>query len=302
MKEFRKAFVLGILASLFFAFTFVFNRRMNLSGGYWLWSGCLRYIFTLPIMYVLLLRGNSVSVVYSAIKQDTVNWILWSTVGFGLFYMPLTLASVYGESWFVAASWQITIVAGVLLTPLFGKKIPVKSLLCSCVIIVGVFLIQAVHFGTADVKGSILALFCILVGAFSYPLGNRKMMQHCPEDLSTTQRVFGMTLCSMPFWLLLSVVAFVRSGVPSSGQMIQSFVVAAFSGVIATLLFFEATNLVKNNSRQLALIEATQCGEVIFTLIGGVLILGDKAPDIWGYTGILVLVVGMIANSLVSSK
>lgn len=302
MKEFRKAFLLGILASLFFAFTFVFNRRMNLSGGYWLWSGCLRYIFTLPIMYVLLLRGNGVKPVISAIKQDTKNWIIWSTVGFGLFYMPLTLASVYGESWFVAASWQITIVAGVLLTPLFGKSIPIKSLLCSCVIIVGVFLIQAVHFGSADIVGSALALVCILVGAFSYPLGNRKMMQYCPTELSTTQRVFGMTLCSMPFWIILSVVALVKSGMPSTGQTIQSFVVAAFSGVIATLLFFEATNLVKDNSKHLALIEATQCGEVIFTLIGGVLILGDNAPDVLGYVGILVLVAGMIANSLVSAK
>ena len=122
MKEFRKAFLLGILASLFFAFTFVFNRRMNLSGGYWLWSGCLRYIFTLPIMYVLLLRGNGVKPVLSAIKQDTKNWIIWSTVGFGLFYMPLTLASVYGESWFVAASWQITIVAGMIANSLVSAK------------------------------------------------------------------------------------------------------------------------------------------------------------------------------------
>lgn len=302
MKEFRKAFILGILASLFFAFTFVFNRRMNLSGGYWMWSCSLRYIFTLPVMLLFLIKGNKAKPVIAEIKADKRNWIIWSTVGFGLFYMPLTLASVYGESWFVAASWQITIVAGVLLTPLFGKKIPVKSLLCSCVIIVGVFLIQAIHFNGTDIKGSILALVCILVGAFSYPLGNRKMMQYCPEELSTAQRVFGMTLCSMPFWLVLSAIAFINAGGPSLSQVIQSFVVALFSGVIATLLFFEATNLVKNNAKHLALIEATQCGEVVFTLIGGVVILGDNAPDVVGFIGIAILVIGMIANSLVSTK
>ena len=182
-----------------------------------------------------------------------------------------------------------------------AKKIPVKSLLCSCIIIVGVFLIQAVHFGGTDIKSSILALICILIGAFSYPLGNRKMMQYCPEGLTTAQRVFGMTLCSMPFWLVLSFIAFIYSGTPSAGQAIQSFVVALFSGVIATLLFFEATNLVKNNAKHLALIEATQCGEVIFTLIGGVLILGDNAPDVVGIIGIAILVIGMIANSFVSA-
>nr|WP_239683637.1 multidrug resistance efflux transporter family protein [Streptococcus parasanguinis] len=30
------------------------------------------------------------------------------------------MASIYGESWFVAATWQITILAGLLLNPLFG--------------------------------------------------------------------------------------------------------------------------------------------------------------------------------------
>ena len=40
----------------------------------------------------------------------------------------------------------------------------------------------------------------ILIAAFSYPLGNRKMLVHCKEEqLSTTQRVFGMTLMSVPF-------------------------------------------------------------------------------------------------------
>ena len=34
----RRALADGLLASLFFAFTFIFNRSMNLDGGYWLWS------------------------------------------------------------------------------------------------------------------------------------------------------------------------------------------------------------------------------------------------------------------------
>ena len=33
---------LGILSSFFFAFTFILNRSMNLSGGYWIWSASLR--------------------------------------------------------------------------------------------------------------------------------------------------------------------------------------------------------------------------------------------------------------------
>lgn len=297
----KKALAYGILSSLFFAFTFIFNRSMNLSGGYWLWSASLRYLFTLPMMWILVQRQHGMSGIMKEIKTNPMRWILWSTVGFGLFYMPLTMASVYGESWFVAATWQLTIVAGVLLTPLFGKKIPVKNLACSGVILTGIFFLQAAHIRSMQTKGMAAALLLILVAAFSYPLGNRKMMSYCPQSISTIQRVFGMTLCSMPFWILMSAAAGAAHGLPSSGQMIQSFVVALFSGVIATVLFFEATNLTKHNAKQLAVIEATQSGEVLFTLLGGVLFLGDKMPSPVGVLGIVLIVAGMVGNSLASA-
>ena len=54
---------------------------------------------------------------------------------------------------------------------------------------------------------------------------------------------------SMPFWLFLSVFAGVGAGLPSGGEILQSLIVAVFSGVVATLLFFEATNLVKHNHK-----------------------------------------------------
>ena len=298
----KKALIYGILGSLFFASTFILNRSMNLTGGFWMWSAALRYLFTLPMLAVILWRmpGDRSSPVISDIRKQPVNWFLWSTVGFGLFYLPQAFASVHGESWLVAACWQITIVAGVLLTPLFGKKIPVKNLLMSCLILVGIFLMQVPHL-KEGIGSSALVLLPILLAAFSYPLGNRKMMQCCPEDMDTTQRVFGMTLCSMPFWIVTSAAAFVNAGLPYTGQLLQSLGVALFSGVIATILFFKATDLVKNNPKQLAVIEATQCGEVIFTLIGGVLLLGDAMPDQFGVAGLILIIVGMVANSLMSA-
>ena len=84
---------------------------------------------------------------------------------------------------------------------------------------------------------------------------------------------------------------------PSEGQIFQSIIVAIFSGVIATILFFEATNMVKNNPKHLAIIEATQSGEVIFTLLGGILFLGDAMPAGTGFAGILVIITGMVLNS-----
>ena len=126
----KKAFLCGILASFFFAFTFLLNSSMNLSGGYWMWSACLRYFITLPLMVPLVWKTvseNGIRQVLNEIKKNPVPWFLWSTVGFGFFYLPLTMASIYGASWMVAASWQITIVAGILLTPLFGKRNSVEK-------------------------------------------------------------------------------------------------------------------------------------------------------------------------------
>ena len=294
----KKALLYGLLASMFFALTFILNRSMNLGGGYWLWSASLRYLFMLPMLWLLLRRQKAAAAVVKQIRCRPVVWLLWSTVGFGLFYAPLSMASCYGESWFVAATWQITIVAGVLLTPLFGSRIPVKNLLFSAVILAGIFMLQLPHLESMESSGSLKALALILIAGVCYPLGNRKMMAHCPAGFSTTQRVFGMTLCSMPFWLLCSVYALFTHGLPSFGQVVQSVSVALFSGVVATLLFFEATNLVRHNSKQLAIIEATQAGEVLFTLLGGILFLHDSLPTKAGFLGIGIVVLGMLLNSL----
>lgn len=298
----KRSIVLGILASLFFAATFILNRSMNLGGGYWMWSASLRYLFMLPMTWVLASQRGGARAVLKEVRMHPGPWLLWSTVGFGLFYAPLTWASVYGESWLVAATWQLTIVAGIMLTPLFGKRIPGKNLACSGIILLGVFLLQATHFRTVRLEGTLPALALIFIAAFSYPLGNRKMMACCPEEFSTFQRVFGMTLCSMPFWLTVSMIALVSHGLPSAGQIVQGFTVALFSGVIATLLFFEATNLSKHDPRQLAMVEATQSGEVLFTLLGGVLFLGDTPPSVIGFVGIALIVTGMVANSFAAAK
>ncbi|MEN6635805.1 MAG: multidrug resistance efflux transporter family protein, partial [Clostridiaceae bacterium] len=140
----------------------------------------------------------------------------------------------------------------------------------------------------------------ILIAAVAYPLGNRKMMALCPPELTTIERVYGMTLCSLPFWVLLAVYGFISRGAPSGSQTIQSLGVAVLSGVIATLLFFRATDLVRHSQRQLAVVESTQSFEVLFTLIGGVLLLHDSAPDTFGWIGVGLIVAGMVLSSIAS--
>ena len=295
----KKALIFGIAGSFFFAFSFVLNRSMHLSGGSWIWSASLRYLFTFPILALIVGKHQGFQQVHKVIRKDLLNWLIWSTVGFGLFYAPLSFAADYGESWLIAASWQVTIVMGILLSPVFHKRVPIKNLCISGFILIGVFLLQVHNIADLDIKTTLMTLLPILVGAVSYPLGNRKIMEASGEQLSTIQRTYGMTLCSLPFWFLLSVFGLVNAGVPSVSQTLQSLCVAVFSGVIATLLFFKATDLVKSNHKQLAVIESTQAGEVIFTLLGSVWLLGDSLPDELGMMGISFIVFGMILNSMI---
>lgn len=292
------ATVYGLLASLFFAVTFILNRSMNLAGDSFLWSASLRFSFMLPILFLIVARRNQTAQVHAAIKEKLFYWMLWSSIGFGLFYLPLTFAASCGEAWLIAGLWQVTIVAGALLSPLWGVKVPMKNLGMAIVILSGVFLLQMNAFTGSDISNSWKCITAVLAAAFSYPLGNRKMMRLCDGKLNTLQRVYGMTLCSMPFWLAVSSVAWFDGGIFSCGQALQSLLVALFSGVIATLFFFKATEIVMHDMKRLAIVEATQAGEVIFSLIGGCLLLGDNLPDASGFSGLLLIIGGMLINSL----
>lgn len=310
-----QAIFIGILASLFFASTFILNRAMELSGGSWIWSAALRYLFTVPFLLLIVMARRNTRVLFDNMKTRPLEWFIWSSVGFGFFYAPLCFAAAYGPSWLVAGTWQITIVAGTLLVPVFYEKvktahgiqrkrhkIPVRELVTSVFILIGVGLIQARETETADLAKLIIGILPVLIAAFAYPLGNRKMMEICKERLDVFQRVLGMTIASIPFWLVLSCYGIITVGMPSQGQILQSCIVAILSGIIATVLFFYATDKAKGNPKKLAIVEATQAGEVVFAVIGEFLFLGGTLPTGWPLIGIIIIVIGMILHSVNSGK
>ena len=115
------AILLGLLSALFFAVTFVLNRLMSVEGGHWIWSSSLRFFWMIPFLLVLVLFKKNLKPLLLEMKKKPWQWMLWSTIGFGVFYAPLTFAAAYGPSWLVASTWQITIVAGVLISPIINK-------------------------------------------------------------------------------------------------------------------------------------------------------------------------------------
>lgn len=304
-------FGLGIVASFFFAFTFVLNRQMNLAGGSWIWSAALRFLFMFPILAGIVAARREARPVLADIARAPLAWFAWSTVGFGVFYTSVCLGSTFGPSWLSAALWQITIIAGALLSPLFHvevaapgglervrMRIPRRSLATGAVILAGVVMMQVQEAKTVSLGAVLGSTFFIGVAAFAYPLGNRKMMEVSAGRFTPIQRTFGMTLCSLPWWIGLSALGLGTAGLPSRGQIFQSLVVAVFSGILATVIFFKATDAARGDAHKLAVVESTQAGELVFALLGGVLVFADRAPTALGFAGLAIVLSGMILNSL----
>jgi len=301
-----KEITLGIFAALFFAVTFILNRSMELSGGSWLWSSSLRFFFMLPFLIAIVSYRTGFENLHREMRENTSKWLLWSFVGFVLFYAPLTFAAAYGPGWLVSGTWQLTIVAGVLLAPLFvtvvdnkiiRQKIPLTSLFISSIILIGIMLIQIPQGKEVTFNHLLLGVIPVVIAAFSYPLGNRKMMELCGSRIDAFERVLGMTIASLPAWIILAVIAICTVGLPSMNQVIQSFIVAVSSGVIATTLFFIATDRVRDHQGKLAAVEATQSMEVVFVIIGEMMILGVPLPDPIALFGLAIIIVGMLLHS-----
>jgi drug/metabolite transporter (DMT)-like permease len=300
-----RAVLLGLLAALFFSVTFILNRRMGLAGGDWGWMACLRFFLMAILLAVPVTLRREWPHLLRVLRAGGPTWLLWSTVGFGVFYAPITYASTITPAWLQAATWQLTIMMGLLLSPLLyrdeRRRIPPGALTTSAIIVLGVLLMQLdaaqQPHGSAQLW---LSFLLILIAAVAYPLGNRSIMLHLERTgitLSVYQRVLGMTIASLPFWLVIAVAAYHRAGAPTRAEVVQSFLIALSSGVIATLLFFRATDLARAHATGLAAVEATQAAEVLFVLLGDVVLLGTAWPGPRAGVGIGLVLLGIITYS-----
>ncbi|MBY0597056.1 DMT family transporter [Bacillus bingmayongensis] len=308
-----RAILLGILSSAFFSATFIINRAMNVSGTSWAWTASFRFLFALPILFLIVLFRKNLGPLWSEMRKHPFAWLGWgSLAGIG-FYSLLSFAAVFSPAWLVAGTWQITIFAGLLLSPLFfitietktgtkrvRGKIPLRSLYVSLFILIGVICMQATEAGHITASQFISGVLPVVLAAFLYPFGNRKMMEVVGGRLDTFQRVLGMAIGSLPIAIILGIYGFVATGIPTSSQMLQGFLLALCSGVIATMTFFFATDLAKNNLALLGAVEATQAGTMVFTVLGEIIFLNGSFPSGLSLIGMIIIMVGMVANSILN--
>ncbi|GAB6195875.1 multidrug resistance efflux transporter family protein [Lysobacter xanthus] len=301
------AIALALLSALFFTSTYVLNRAAAVDGGHWAWTAALRYLWTAPLMLPLM-RGRWTPL-WRAMRAHPGPWLLWSGIGFVLFYACLSYAASSGPSWLVAGTFQLTVVAGMLCAPLLyrdaRRRIPPVAFVAGLVAFAGVLLMQAGHAGGRLDRAAWIAIACVAVSAFAYPLGNRGLLLHLERvgiELDATQRVFGMTLASLPLWLPVVTFAQVEAGAPPVSQVLLAGGVALGAGIVATVLFFRATGLVRRDPVALAAAEAMQAAEILFATVIGVLWLHEPWPSGSAAVGAVVVVGAIAAFSALAAR
>ncbi|MCP3954372.1 MAG: multidrug resistance efflux transporter family protein, partial [Desulfobacterales bacterium] len=296
--------LVGLTAGLFFSSTFILNRVMSLEGGHWIWSASLRYGYMILFLvaWFLLFKGpGELKKVLQVFLKNIGFWTLAGTVGFGLFYALICYSADHAPGWVVATTWQFTIIATLFVLLFFGRTFPKKTWLFSAIVFGGVLMVNLNQAESTNLSALLAGVLPVLVAAFCYPLGNQMVWEatngnpKLPDVSSPVldtpfARVLLMSLGSLPLWLLLIVAT--TPPLPSAGQLLNTALVALFSGVAATSLFLQARNLSKT-AGELAAVDATQSSEVVFALLGEIVIVGAAFPDIFSVFGIGITCTGI---------
>ena len=279
---------------------------MSLQGGNWVWTASLRYAYMLAMLSAWLVVAGKSRILKAVLVAYRNNWCFWTmagSLGFGAFYSLLTFSASFAPGWVVAATWQSTILATPVILVIFGRKVPIKGLLFTALIFLGILLITYEQASSTSAREMILGIVPVIGAAFAYPVGNQLLWEarhgrggvipriDDPILDNSMARVLLMVLGSLPFWIALLVVQ--HPPPPSTGQLVSTAIVAVFSGVVATTLFFHARHRAKT-TLELSAVDATQSTEVIFSLLGEIIFLHGSFPGIAGSVGIGLSVIGLI--------
>ncbi|TGP47205.1 multidrug resistance efflux transporter family protein [bacterium M00.F.Ca.ET.230.01.1.1] len=326
-----KMIVWGLIASAFFSTSFVLYQLISVQGGHWFWSASFRCFFMWLLLSVFILLQNKLnpSKLLELCKLFASHWQFWCvTGGIGLgTYGLLAFAADYAEGWVIAATYLFTVVASLVVLSFFGQSFQKKVIVYSVIVFIGVVLANVGeglrHSTSQGTDWHALLLFGALpafIASFCFPLGNQliwqagqpkgdsthhtdamseltsKLLQKVPQVTSPLlsnplHKVWLMSLGSLPMWLVLGFL--VQPPAPSVSQMTISFLVALMAGVLGTTTFLHARSLAKQ-PQQLAAVDATQGSEIIFALLGGMLLLHTPMPSGLSFVGIALVIIGLV--------
>ena len=297
--------LIGLLSGLFFSSTFILNRVMSLAGGHWVWSASLRYAFMILFLIILLSLFQGIKTPIRVFRLFFKNWGFWTIsggIGFGGFYSLICFSADHAPGWVIAATWQLTIIASLVVLACFGRSFPIRIWLFSGLVFLGGLLVNLRQADLVNFKDLATGGLSVLAAAFCYPIGNQllweaingnKYLPNIEDPLleNTFNKVLLLSLGSIPFWLVLVMIT--RPPPPSAQQILNTSLVALLSGIIATSLFLLARNK-SSRASELAAVDATQSSEVIFALIGEIIILKAPLPNMMAFVGIFLTFFGLV--------
>ncbi len=290
------------------------------------------FMWLLLSVFILLQNKLNPSKLLELCKLFASHWQFWFvTGGIGLgTYGLLAFAADYAQGWVIAATYLFTVVASLVVLSFFGQSFQKKVIVYSVIVFIGVVLANVGeglrHSTSQGTDWHALLLFGALpafIASFCFPLGNQliwqagqpkgvathhtdaiskaannetsKLLQKVPQVTSPLlsnplHKVWLMSLGSLPMWLVLGIM--VQPPAPSVSQMTISFLVALMAGVLGTTTFLHARSLAKQ-PQQLAAVDATQGSEIIFALLGGMLLLHTPMPSGLSFVGIALVIIGL---------
>lgn len=291
------------------------------------------FMWLLLSVFILLQNKLNPSKLLALCKLFVSHWQFWCvTGGIGLgTYGLLAFAADYAQGWVIAATYLFTVVASLVVLSFFGQSFQKKVIVYSVIVFIGVVLANVGeglrHSTSQGTDWHALLLFGALpafIASFCFPLGNQliwqaaqpkghsthptdaiskaannetsKLLQKVPQVTSPLlsnplHKVWLMSLGSLPMWLVLGIM--VQPPAPSVSQMTISFLVALMAGVLGTTTFLHARSLAKQ-PQQLAAVDATQGSEIIFALLGGMLLLHTPMPSGLSFVGIALVIIGLV--------
>lgn len=325
---------LGLLASAFFSMSFVLYQLMSVQGGHWFWSASFLCLFMWLLLSVIIVAKNRgdfsiLAQLWQLFYQNWRFWCLTGSVALGT-YGLLAFAADYAEGWIIAATYLFTVVASLFVLAFFGQKFNKKVIVYSLMVFIGVVLAnvgeglrhQAVA-GAGQTHSLLIGAVVAFLASFCFPIGNQLVWQASQPPTSENQgsknqesytnfrqtllaklphissplldnalnKVWLMSLGSLPMWAVLTLI--IRPPTPSLSQVTIAFLVALTAGVLGTSVFLLARSQAQN-PQQLAAVDATQGSEIIFALMGGMLLLNTPLPSLVSFAGIALVIMGLV--------
>jgi len=240
-----------------------------------------------------------------------VFWIVTGTLASALQGMSLAYAMVHAPAWVVTATFELTILVTPLIAfPMFGRRIPVRGVGYSLLVVAGVFLVQWEQATAVTLTDMLAGVLPPLLAAVAYSVGNQFQYEIQRKGAVLFKRfeipfisdevinqpaaiVFLVLLGGLPLQVLF--VMLTAPGLPPGSQLLTTLIVGVISIAIGEVIFISA----RQQADEIGIVglDATVATDVVFTAALEIILIHAQLPKLAGVIGIVLIVFGIVLYS-----